>query len=53
MLLLAIKREHISLCISGCTRPNKNKCVSGNRSENLGRVGAHIFFSGKKFNFVH
>ena len=38
-------------------RPNeKNKCVSGNRSENLGRVGTHIFFiffSGEKYNFMH
>ena len=31
-------------------RPNKNMCVSGNMSENLGGVGTHIFliilFSG-------
>ena len=32
-------------------------CVSGNRSENLGRVGTHIFFifffSGKIYEFMH
>ena len=38
--------------------PNKkNKCVSGNGSENF-RQGRHtyfliIFFSGKKYNFMH
>ena len=35
--------------------PNKkNKCVSGNRSENLGRKGTHIFFFLlEKYNFMH
>ena len=33
-----------------------NKCVQGNGSENLGRVGTHIYFiifSWKKNNFMH
>ena len=35
----------------------KNKCVLGNGSENLGRVGSHIFTNyylfWKKYNFMH
>ena len=31
----------------------KNKCVSGNTLKILGRLGTHIFFSGKKYNFIH
>ena len=28
-------------------------CVLGNGSEILGRESTHIFFSGKKYNFMH
>ena len=40
LLCMEHKAENLRLFI----RPNKkNKCVSGNGSENLGRIGTHIF----------
>ena len=44
-----------TLCV-GMLGQIKKKCVLGNRSEILGKVGAHIFsifFSGKKYNCMH
>ena len=41
--------------MSGSKGQIKNECVSGIRSEYLGRVGSakHTFFFWRKYNFMH